>query len=345
MNHDIHHKKSKKYICYVAGKSGGHIIPALTDAQKFLHERPDYNVLFFSTNGQLDCSIIQKYPWIFKHIPLSLDNVPKTNFFAWPIFMVQLIKTFCYIFFVLCRHRPEKIITTGGYISIPVCCVGFLLRIPFEQYSLDVVPGQAIKFLSPLATKIHLCFEKSTRYLPAWIARKKSIFTPYPLRYQESDKLTKEEACIRLGIDPKKKVLCVLGGSQGSHFINQLMITCSRELLGSDYHIIHQTGGNDIQSVQNAYAAAGIDAHVFAFRNDLDVCYSAADFIIARAGAGTLFEILFFNKKACIIPLEMVSNSHQIDNATAMAERYPNQFIFICQITLEKNPLTMLKLW
>lgn len=46
--------KTPKSICYVAGKSGGHIIPALTLARQYQEHHASARILFFSTADALD---------------------------------------------------------------------------------------------------------------------------------------------------------------------------------------------------------------------------------------------------------------------------------------------------
>ena len=70
---------------------------------------------------------------------------------------------------------------------------------------------------------------------------------------------------------------------------------------------------------------------------DLEYVYSAADLIICRAGAGTLFEIKHFNKPCIIVPLETNTTTHQVDNAQAMSSEYPELFYMLKQKDIEEN--------
>lgn len=326
----------KKYICYVAGKSGGHIIPAMTHAHKFLQKNPEYKLLFFSADAELDRSIVKHYPFVYKSLPLRLENVPRKNIIAWPRFLFRLTRVVWQCLKNFLRYRPVRVVSMGGYLSVPVCAVAYLLKIPVQIHELNVVPGAAVKLVSKWAESTHLCFEKTKYYLSKRAACK---LGSYPLRYTSTDHISRNEACNKLGIDPQKKILCVLGGSQGSHFINQALQVWARSCGDpSRYYIIHQTGACEVEQVQRAYKHAGIDALVFGYRNDLNVCYSAADSIVARAGAGTLFEVLFFKKPAIIIPLEAATTGHQVDNAEAMRASYPEFFRVLRQGDLQKKP-------
>ena len=74
---------------------------------------------------------------------------------------------------------------------------------------------------------------------------------------------------------------------------------------------------------------------MFDFCTDLSPYYQQADIIIARAGAGTLFEIVTFQKQCIIIPLEIKQTLHQRDNALAIAKEYPH----LCTVIAEKEAL------
>jgi UDP-N-acetylglucosamine--N-acetylmuramyl-(pentapeptide) pyrophosphoryl-undecaprenol N-acetylglucosamine transferase len=101
---------------------------------------------------------------------------------------------------------------------------------------------------------------------------------------------------------------------------------------------IHQTGSTDETDWKQLYTSKNITAHVFSYNPELALLYTAADIIICRAGAGTLFEINFFNKKCIIIPLKTATTDHQVHNAIAMSADYPDLFEYILQDDIEKNP-------
>jgi UDP-N-acetylglucosamine--N-acetylmuramyl-(pentapeptide) pyrophosphoryl-undecaprenol N-acetylglucosamine transferase len=323
----------QKTIAFVAGKSGGHIIPCLTIAENNCargNERS--SILFFSSNTDLDKKILANNPLVSWHIMLPLStragSLLKTLWHA--------LYSFILSFFYLCKHRPIQIITTGGIVAIPTCIAGFVLRIPITLYSLDAVPGKAIRFLTPLATSIITCFESSQRYFPAH----KCTVQPYPVKYQNMINLPDQHTALRaLCLSSEKKTIVILGGSQGSLFLNN----CMKQLVndpsfdGKSIQIIHQTGSLDATDWNNFYKEKNITAYVFSYMPHLEQIYEAADLIICRAGAGTLFEVKFFNKPCIIIPLETNTTTHQVDNARAMHKEHPGVFRMLLQKNIEKN--------
>src|ERR1700735_464553 len=132
---------TKSVVAFVAGRSGGHILPALTLAHNAKHEGK--TVLFFSTTHQLDQKIIKGNPDVDQYIPLSLIGFSLTNPFKLLLFMTQLISTCIKALRILRTHKVEEIVSTGGYISIPVCFAARMLKIPICLYELNVIPGRA----------------------------------------------------------------------------------------------------------------------------------------------------------------------------------------------------------
>ena len=209
----------QSYIAYAAGKSGGHIVPCLTLAREYKAAHPTAHTLFFTADGALDHTIISQSSDVDQHIPLALENLPR-SIWSWPVYACRLIGAWWNSLNILSQYRPTAIITTGGIIAMPVCCAAYILRIPVHLYPLDAVPGKAIYALSKIATKIYSCFDTIPQALPNNTVE----HVAYPIRYSAQElSQTPHAARLILGLDPDRLTIAVLGGSQGSVFINQIM--------------------------------------------------------------------------------------------------------------------------
>ena len=308
---------------YVAGRSGGHIIPCATIAREDALQ--GYKTIFVITNSPLDKKIIDQYA--FLDTVARVNVARKAGFWGLLLFIGQLFYSFIQSIRLLLATRPERVISSGGYIAIPVCFAAWILRIPVELYELNVVPGKAIRLVSKIAETTHICFKETKKYLP------RGVLGTYPVRFTSQDLIDPAKARETLGLEKNKKTIVILGGSQGSQFLNTLIISWLKaypvEL--STLQIVHQSGTQDLFFLKTMYAELGVKALVFDFKADMHYVYSAANIIIARAGAGTLFEINFFKKRSIIIPLEASTTDHQVDNAYAMASEHPNYFMVLRQ--------------
>jgi UDP-N-acetylglucosamine--N-acetylmuramyl-(pentapeptide) pyrophosphoryl-undecaprenol N-acetylglucosamine transferase len=330
------YQQASPWVAYVAGCSGGHVVPALTHAQGYIAQHPGSQVLFFSTDTPaVVVDLLQKATHVAHHVPLTLGNIPRGAWLAWPGFAWDFVRTCWTAAWELITKKPAYIMATGGYIGVPVVLIARALGIPVYLYNLDVVPGEAARFLSKWVPVTYVCFDETKKYFPD---AQRVELVPYPLRFTSMDRISKQAAREKLGLAQDKKIVVVLGGSKGSEFLNEA-IPAAVALIPDHarYLVLHQTGGGKGEKTSQDYASKGIAAQVFAFRHDIGLVYAAADAVVARAGAGTLFELQFFGVPALIVPLETQTTMHQIDNARAMVAQYPGQFKFIMQGALENN--------
>jgi UDP-N-acetylglucosamine--N-acetylmuramyl-(pentapeptide) pyrophosphoryl-undecaprenol N-acetylglucosamine transferase len=84
--------------------------------------------------------------------------------------------------------------------------------------------------------------------------------------------------------------------------------------------VIHQTGDKDYAEVQEAYRREGFAAEVTPFLHDMDRAYTAADLVLCRAGASTLFELMAMGKPAILVPYPYAANDHQTLNARTLVD-------------------------
>lgn len=305
-----------KVVCVVAGKSGGHIIPGMTSIHQYVQAHPEYRVLFFSTDTALDRSLIALYPFVYSYVPLRMGGVPGKKIWLYPLFLLQCLRAVGISYHYLRKQRPDRVVSMGGYLSIPVCIAAWWLRIPIELFELNAEPGKAVLWLAPLARKVFIVFDEARAYFKKTPVQ----LTEYPLRFTANDRMPQASALVQLGLHPALKTIVILGGSQGSRSINELMqnfFSAYPELAGR-IQVIHQAGARNVDDLVSLYNHLGIKAVVYDYDHNVQYTYCAADLIIARAGAGTLFEIGFFEKRAIIVPLEVSSTMHQVANAEAM---------------------------
>ena len=328
----------KKIICCVAGRSGGHIIPCLSYAEKLRAIEPEAEVLFFHANTDLDRSLLKNIDYIRQKIALPLDNVPtKKQWFKIPLFILQLLSSTIISSYYLLKHKPSLIISTGGYISIPVCLIARILGIRVELFELNCVPGKATQFLARFVSIVRICFPETNNYFNYG----NSIVSEYPLKPQYKGKKPTRELILKtLNFNKTNKTFLVLGGSQGSQILNELFLKACTT--AQDWQVIHQIGNNDVEPIKKKYQELGIKAYVFQFHNHLETLYPAADVVICRAGAGSLFETAYFAKRCITVPLETTLNDHQVYNARSFEKHYPHLFSTLLQKDFQADP-TLLK--
>lgn len=320
-------------ICFVAGKSGGHIIPCITLAK---NEYPDKKILFFSSDLPLDNIIISHEPMITTHVRLPLRYFSFKQWYLWPRYLWQASLSFFRALRWLIKQKPSKVITTGSVTAIPVCIAAKLVSIPVIVYELNAEPGKVTRFLAPFAQTIYSPFSTLKKNFDA----SKVAIKPYPIAFSNADKKQSSPDLYKTyNLSPDKKTIFILGGSQGSQYLNQLItkVITKKVLPVTDIQVIHQTGKDKARDINLWYQKNNVQAHVFSFDHNIAPLYTMADLIICRAGAGTLFEVAFFEKPCITIPLEATTTQHQCGNAKAIAQEYADLFSVFTHEQIENN--------
>ncbi len=312
----------KKTIAFVAGYSAGHILPCIALHKQKYHNK---NVLFFTTTNKLDTQLLKKQSsFINVFIPLHRKSRMRIHHYfllLWHL-MCATIKSVYYLH----KHKSERIITTGSFIALPICYAARLLRIPIDVYELNAHPGRTNKHIAFFATNVFVCFKRTQQQL---LPLKTTLInypqTIYPIKKQNktSDKPT----------------ILVLGGSQGSTSLNSIIckLLASNTELQNNVYWIHQTGDGEYQKISNWYKKQKINCTVMPFADDLTPYIAQADLVICRAGAGTLFSLIAYNKPCITIPLSTVAENHQLLNAEELTKKHHNLITILEQQMLIQN--------
>jgi UDP-N-acetylglucosamine--N-acetylmuramyl-(pentapeptide) pyrophosphoryl-undecaprenol N-acetylglucosamine transferase len=208
---------------------------------------------------------------------------------------------------VLRRRRPHVVFSKGGYVSFPVVFAAWLLRIPVIAHESDLTPGLANRLSFPFAVKI--CVNFAATHIGGNPA--KIVHSGTPIR---SSLLhgSAEQGRTFCGVAPERPVLLVVGGSLGAARINQVVRQALRGLT-AQFHVIHICGAGNLDADLNRHEHYS----QFEFVSDQwGNILAAADIVVSRAGANTLFELLTLGKPNLLVPLSLdASRGDQIENA------------------------------
>jgi UDP-N-acetylglucosamine--N-acetylmuramyl-(pentapeptide) pyrophosphoryl-undecaprenol N-acetylglucosamine transferase len=177
-------------------------------------------------------------------------------------------------------------------------------------------PGITNKLLSKKAAKICVAYDNLERFFPA----NKIIKTGNPVR-QDLLEISSNTVDSKqfFNLDTSKKTLLILGGSLGARMINKFVENEIHWLVKKEVQVIWQTGKLYYNEYKKYDTLNGVQTH--AFINRMDFAYSAADFIISRAGAGSISELCIVGKPTIFIPSPNVAENHQKKNALAIVDK------------------------
>lgn len=209
--------------------------------------------------------------------------------------------------------KPAMLFSKGGYVSVPPCAAASSLGIPVYTHESDLTPGLATRLNLRWAERAILSYEETRSLLPLR-AREKAIVAGNPIRAS----IRKGEASRGrsfLGAPAGLPIVLFLGGSQGAKQINELASAVLPSLEGRAF-VAHQTG--EARAGLSA-APGGIDGRYRSFSfiyEDMPDVLAAADLVVARAGAGTLWECAALGKPMILVPLcGSATRGDQVDNA------------------------------
>ncbi|MFA5256279.1 MAG: undecaprenyldiphospho-muramoylpentapeptide beta-N-acetylglucosaminyltransferase [Candidatus Omnitrophota bacterium] len=299
-------------VLIASGGSGGHIFPAVALAEEIKLKDPSADILFVGSDKALDRRIFEKEG--FKYRLLSANKLPYRISFSTLLFILKLSVDLCRSLMIIMRYRPDAVVGFGGYVSSPVIMAAYILGVPGMVHEQNAVPGRANAMLFRFARKIAISFEETKRYLGVYA--RKAIFTGNPIRASLL-KDDKNGSIKKLGLDPRKFTILVIGGSQGAHNLNKAFLKSLSKIdenLRRALQIIHITGVTDYGWASVAYRELSVEHRVHSFLDRIEEAYSASDLIVTRSGASAIFEIAYFGRPMILIPYPFAL-SHQSENA------------------------------
>lgn len=293
-------------IAIVTGPTGGHFFPGLAMAENLI--KTGVGVHFFVPPRKYIIQWLQKKGFYYKIIPevrLTIKNP-----FSLLKFAYEILRS-CNI---LLKGRYNVVVITGSYVTLPFLLASFLCNRKIFVHEQNFVPGKVTKFSQYIANRIALSFPSMS--LPY---RKKIVITGFPIFEDFRKRYNKKEVLEEFGFREDKTTVLILGGSQGSSFLNELIIKNMDYLGKKNLQFIH-LAGKESERLIKEYEKHGIKAQVFNFYFDMAKLYSITDIAICRAGGGTLAEICEWKVPAIVIPYPY-AGEHQKYNALYLAER------------------------
>jgi UDP-N-acetylglucosamine--N-acetylmuramyl-(pentapeptide) pyrophosphoryl-undecaprenol N-acetylglucosamine transferase len=230
--------------------------------------------------------------------------------------------------------RPDVVLATGGYVSVPPVIAAGLNGIPVLTHEQTVTVGLANKIAGRFARRIALTFDGALRDLPPAL-RAKAFVTGNPVRAAIFS--GNKEAAVRrffpgaASEDAALPCVYVTGGAQGSRIINRAVLAALPDLLAG-CRIIHQCGQQPEGMEQDFDALTGaaktLPAELqhryyvtrFVGTDEIGDVYALSDLLIARSGAGTVTEACALGKPALFIPLVPTGGDEQTRNAQRSVE-------------------------
>jgi UDP-N-acetylglucosamine--N-acetylmuramyl-(pentapeptide) pyrophosphoryl-undecaprenol N-acetylglucosamine transferase len=286
-------------ILISTGGSGGHVVPATI---LYEHLKNQFHVSMSTDYRGMKFLNKKKYNLeIFNITPIS------KNIFLLPFQFFLIIYLIIKSISFLKKKKIDILISTGGYMSLPLCFASKILNIKLFLFEPNMVLGRSNKLFIKSCEKI-FCYSGKIINFPNKYINKISVI---PALLRKNFYNAKKADSIDKNIN-----LLIIGGSQGAKIFDTLIKSSIIELSKKYYlKIYQQTNSFNFEALKNFYRDSNIDCKLFDFNEDISNLMSKSNICITRAGASTLAELVFLNLPCVAIPLPTSKDNHQFENA------------------------------
>jgi UDP-N-acetylglucosamine--N-acetylmuramyl-(pentapeptide) pyrophosphoryl-undecaprenol N-acetylglucosamine transferase len=296
------------HLVVMAAGTGGHVIPGLAVAREM--QRRGWSVSWLGTTTGMENQLVPR-------TGIALDTIGFAGLRGKGALQaltggLRLLKAFWDCLRILRRRGADAVLGMGGYVCFPGGMMAALLGKPLVLVNADAALLLSNKALLPVADRVAFGFDGAD-------ARrvKQAVVTGNPVRAEiEALAPPAERFAGRAG--PLR--LLVVGGSLGAKALNDTLPAALALLAPAERpRVTHQTGHAHHAAVAAAYDAAGVEAEVLPFIDDMAARLADCDLMVCRAGAGTVSELCAAGVPALLVPLVIRTTAHQRDNAVYMA--------------------------
>jgi len=222
---------------------------------------------------------------------------------------------------ILKHYGIRKVLSFGGYVSVPVVLAAWTLRIPIVLFEQNALPGRSNRYLSVIASQVCLAFDYSRSFFSK---HHHVLWTGNPIRhvYQPDIWFSEDNEWAYT------TRWLIVGGSQGAKAINAFIIDQREWFQAQRICVIHILGEAEYAArylPDQPYVLERDDHGLIAalrvpYANDMRSLLQWATAVVARAGATTIAELIAFQKKALLIPYPYSKDNHQVVNAQVFCE-------------------------
>jgi len=303
---------SPRKIVFAAGGTAGHIEPALAVAKEWRRRFPSDDCIFMGTPEGLENTLVPESGFALENVskvpmPRRLD----LNLLQFPLRMWNSVRQAEAIV-----HRASLVVGFGGYVSASAYVAAKKLRIPLVIHDANAKIGWANRLGSYFTENLAVSRGVQTSRFS------RATVTGTPLRQDVHEALTLASSDWRSARAAAKKSMgwelsvpsiLILGGSQGSLWLNNEIASVLPELQAMNVSILHAVGNKNVVPLNSGnYRATP-------YITDMATAYLAADLVISRSGAITCSELEALGRFSLFIPLP-IGNGEQALNAQNLVQ-------------------------
>ncbi len=313
---------------------GGHLTPALGLIDWIKQHHPETQIVF--VGRKYSQPKLKQLAFEYQEISqrqvefVSFQGVKSTaSLLAMPLRLIQLIISIVKALRIMNSYQPDVLMSFGGYMAVPLVLAAKIKGVPVLTHEGTSVVGRANKILFKLANRVVYSYPQFNNFDISKL-NKPCFRTGTPLRQRIlSRSISEPPSWLKKDISKDQPVLLILGGSQGSQAINQLVSDSLVELT-KRWTVIHQCGrANITYQYHDDLVAQATNLNIAADRyyvrewipeDELAWLYQVTSIALSRAGANTIEELRYYQVPTLYIPLPHSYFQEQEMNARFMVQ-------------------------
>ncbi|HEX6615601.1 MAG TPA: undecaprenyldiphospho-muramoylpentapeptide beta-N-acetylglucosaminyltransferase [Gemmatimonadales bacterium] len=320
------HAARRRHILIAGGGTGGHLMPALAIAKALREQAPDLEPVLVGAARGVEARILPTRD--FRYYLLPSEPIYRRTWWRnarWPLVAGRLLREVNKLF---AAEQPAAVLGTGGYASAPVVWWAARRGIPTAVQEQNAYPGLATRWLSRRVRHVYLGLPEARRLL-RFGARTEVFDTGNPIAPPSPER--RAQALARFGLDGRRPVVLVTGGSQGALAINRAVAEWLDQGGLRDAGLLWVTG----RGTHGEFAARHRppNVQVIDFLDPMADGYAVADLVVSRAGMITVAELCAWGLPSILIPLPTAAADHQTHNARVLADAGASLFLRQQQLT------------
>jgi UDP-N-acetylglucosamine--N-acetylmuramyl-(pentapeptide) pyrophosphoryl-undecaprenol N-acetylglucosamine transferase len=302
-------------LALTGGGTGGHVFPAIETG--LAARSRGWDVSYYGSLRGMEESACRKEGFSFQ------------GYNSGPIYRVASLKGLKGLFDLfmasrkaasdLSKLRPDVVFSTGGYSSAPVVMATSRLKIPLVIHEQNSAPGRTNLRAARSAACVCTVFQSAESHFPGV----KVVRTGMPIRATLREG-SHGDLPFHEGVEDDRKVVLVMGGSQGAAALNDIALTTAMRMAGSGVRWIHLTGVKHFEAAMAAREKLPVeqdyDIQAFLDAEGMRWALGAASLAVCRSGAGTISELAAYRIPAIFVPFPNSYADHQTKNAKEIAD-------------------------
>lgn len=295
------------------GGTGGHAIPALCVARSL--NALGASVEFIGSRAGIEATLVPNagFPLHALHLK-GLAGNPLARVKAATLFLKAILTCTR----IIHKFGPGAVLGVGGYASAPAVFAARMLGVPTFLHEQNSVPGRVNRVAGRISRGTLVTFPAAAEHFrdAEWVGM--------PTR-EEFSGASREKAREDLGL--QAPVVVIFGGSGGALKLN----LAAAEAFGAatPYTVVQVSGRRDFGSLSTENPRHVILEYV----EDIWRYLAAADVVVSRAGAGSLFDIAAVGRAAILVPFPFATGDHQLHNARYFTERGAGELMPDSEVT------------